>query len=110
MVLSLGVIGTFIQRITSSDYHDWEMPFTPITIIDTTKSFQFGLMWAYSSIAVVVYAGIISCTDLLICGVLAHISTQCKMLQNSLCRMVENAYQNMMDDLGLVSATKQRWK
>lgn len=97
--LTLGMLRTLRSRIVNNDDPTkWEMPYGAITIFDMTSSPNYEIGWLYQMICVSLFSIMISSIDLIIAGVMAHISTQCKMLQNSLRRMIENAYDDMLAD------------
>lgn len=102
--MSLGIMRTLQLRIIhSDDPTKWEMPYGTISVINTTVSPNYEIAWLYQIICVLCFSVMISSIDLIISGVMAHISTQCKMLQNSLKRMVENAHRNMLENIGEVT-------
>lgn len=101
--VGIGIIRTIRGRIVySDDPTKWEMPYGSISIIDLTVSPNYELAWIYQVISVCAFCLMISSIDLIIAGVMAHISTQCKILQNSLRRMVQNASLNMLTNSRMV--------
>ena len=74
------------------DPEGWELPYIPVSLIDTHKSPNFEILYIYQGVYRVPYASILILMDIMICTILAHICAQCQLLQNALKRIVWNAY------------------
>lgn len=91
MVVGFGALGTILKRIVYNDSKNWEMPFMTFSWFDTNSSPTYELIWFYQSWWRTFYAMIVSSIDSLIAGILAHISTKCRILQNSIKNVVADA-------------------
>ncbi|XP_071055834.1 odorant receptor 10-like isoform X1 [Onthophagus taurus] len=88
-VCGIGCFGTMITRIF---FGHKELPFMPFSWFDASESPYYEIVWFYQTYWRTSYALMVSSTDSLIAGILLHISTQCKILQNAVKRVIENAY------------------
>ncbi|KAF2900706.1 hypothetical protein ILUMI_05480 [Ignelater luminosus] len=97
-----GVTVAIIKRVRTSDPHDWEFPYGPITIINVTYSpnFEIILAWQVSNMAL--YAGYFCATDLTTAAILAHISYQFKMLQHYIRNVVKLTYKKMLKESNMI--------
>ncbi|KAF2895760.1 hypothetical protein ILUMI_10415, partial [Ignelater luminosus] len=76
------VFYTLYERITHSDYHYWQLPYGPLTLINITYSPNFEIVWCYQSISMWLVGVIYTSTDALVAAILAHACYQFKILQN----------------------------
>lgn len=78
IVTSLYALSTRLRR---NDYHKWMLPYGPLTILDVTYGPNYVISLLYQTLCMLVYGGVYASSDLILTGVLAHISYQFKVLQ-----------------------------
>nr|QBB72999.1 odorant receptor [Protaetia brevitarsis] len=84
MVVFIGVVASLLKRHLEPEAENWEMPYTTFSWFDIHRSPNFEIVCFYQFCWRGLYALIVSSIDSLIAGILAHISVQCKILQNGI--------------------------
>ncbi|KAK5646401.1 hypothetical protein RI129_004865 [Pyrocoelia pectoralis] len=88
ITLTAGFLFTIIKRISSSDFHDWEFAYGPITILNVTYSPNYEISVCYQNLSIIWIGYHFVTADLLVADILVHISVQFKMLQNNFRRII----------------------
>ncbi|KAF2904132.1 hypothetical protein ILUMI_02043 [Ignelater luminosus] len=96
VTVGLATVFTLMKRIRSSDYHDWEFTYGPLTVLNVTYTPNYEITWLYQIICTSTIGFNHSTINLIMAGILAHSSVQFKVLQNNLRRIVQNAHGFMM--------------
>ena len=90
-VLSLGTFGSLIRRIIIGYPQESNLPYTPVSIVNTNVSPNYEIVWFLESVYRSLFATIVISTDSLLANILAHIVCQLLILQNSIRKLTHNA-------------------
>ncbi|KAF5286796.1 hypothetical protein FQR65_LT02214 [Abscondita terminalis] len=109
VTLIAGFMFTIVRRITSSDYHDWEFAYGPITILNITYSPNYEITLLYQNLSIIWIGYHFVTADLLVADILVHISFQFKMLQNNFKRILPIALKKQQtEENSLLQSTLER--
>lgn len=84
------------SRMRSDDYHHWKFEYGRVTMFNTTYSPNYEIASLYQNISWFPIGWTFSISDLLTVTVLAHLTCQLKILQNSIRNIIPNSYRRMM--------------
>ncbi|KAF2889866.1 hypothetical protein ILUMI_16307 [Ignelater luminosus] len=104
LTMGFAVTITLIKRIKSSDPHDWDYPYGPVTVVNVTYSPNFEIILVYQVFSMSCYAGCFCATDLLAAAALAHISYQFKILQHYIKNVMKFCYKEMLKEASTVKS------
>ena len=91
-VCIFGVMLSATKRILyASDPEKWDLPFLPISWINFRRSPIFEMVCFCQLFSRMLFAIIVSSFDSLVASFVAHLSTQCQMLQCTIRNMIPNA-------------------
>ncbi|XP_071052073.1 odorant receptor 82a-like [Onthophagus taurus] len=91
IVWAFVMIRPIVTKIKYEDYKMWQTPGVPFSLFELKKSPDFELVSIFQGICLTIFSYIISSTDLLIVGFIAHMKTQLLMLRNAIKRVTLHA-------------------